>query len=163
MKNLPVVLFVDHDEQKLNAFKITFRNLMRIFVARSSGDAREIMDRNEIHVLISPAGTNEMPGGLLLEESVRISPRPVRLLLGQTNDEVEFFHVPGLTYPVRCLRCSYSEAELIDAVFDAFFEYQLDRENAHPVELHNFDTLINNLEEVVRTKRQLIRNLIDQA
>ena len=165
MKNLPIVLCVDQDEHRLSTFKSKFCDVMHVYTASNCAEAGELLDRHEVQVMISAAARSEMPGGVSLQESVKLRPRPIRILLGQENETREFIYLPGLNYPVRCLIPPYSESQLIEAVFEASYQYQsINNNDAEPAGDSDYlDRIISRLEEVVRAKRELIRALIDQG
>jgi len=80
------VLYVDDEENNLLAFKASFRRYFNIFTALSVSDARVVLSKNEIHVLITD---QRMPGALgtdLLAEAVIDYPDQIRILLTGFSD-----------------------------------------------------------------------------
>lgn len=80
------VLYVDDEENNLNAFKASFRRYFTIFTAISADEAKNILAENEIHVLITD---QRMPGTLgteLLAQAVQDYPDQIRILLTGFSD-----------------------------------------------------------------------------
>lgn len=80
------VLYVDDEENNLNAFKASFRRYFTVYTALSAADASVILNANEIHVLITD---QRMPGTLgteLLAQVVKEYPNQIRILLTGFSD-----------------------------------------------------------------------------
>ena len=75
------ILYVDDEENNLFAFKAAFRRYFMVYTTVSADEAKIILAKNEIHVLITD---QRMPGTLgteLLAEVVKEYPDQIRILL----------------------------------------------------------------------------------
>ncbi len=75
------VLYVDDEANNLTTFKASFRRLYQVYTAESPQAAREILEDNEIHVIISDQRMPEMTGIEFFESILTEHPEPIRMLL----------------------------------------------------------------------------------
>lgn len=75
------VLFVDDEENNLKAFKASFRREMDVLLADSGLSALEILDREEVHVIVSDQRMPGMTGSEFLTIARERHPRVMRMLL----------------------------------------------------------------------------------
>jgi PAS domain S-box-containing protein len=75
------VLFVDDEEANLKAFKTTFRRDMNVFLANSGPEALAILDKEEVHVIISDQRMPGMTGSEFLTIAKERYPKSIRMLL----------------------------------------------------------------------------------
>jgi len=80
------VLYVDDEENNLEAFKASFRRYFNIFTATSVDAGKEVLKEHEIQILITD---QRMPGALgtdLLAQAVQDYPDQIRILLTGYSD-----------------------------------------------------------------------------
>ena len=70
------ILYVDDEENNLQAFKATFRRDYKIFLAISAKEGREILDKEEIDIIITDQRMPEETGVEFLESIIPIHPNP---------------------------------------------------------------------------------------
>ncbi len=75
------VLFVDDEEGNLKSFKSTFRRDMDVLLANSGAEALELLDREQVHVIISDQRMPGMTGSEFLSIARERHPRTMRMLL----------------------------------------------------------------------------------
>ena len=75
------VLYVDDEQHNLDAFKAAFRRDFNVYTAISAKDAEVILDKEDIHVLITDQRMSETLGTELLVEAVKKYPNQIRILL----------------------------------------------------------------------------------
>lgn len=75
------VLYVDDEEGNLKAFKATFRRDMDIHIALSGQEGLDLLEREEVHVVISDQRMPGMSGAEFLAIAKERFPRPMRMLL----------------------------------------------------------------------------------
>ncbi|WP_300598898.1 hybrid sensor histidine kinase/response regulator [Niabella sp.] len=121
------VLYVDDEQQNLNSFKASFRTRYRIFTAISVSLALEILEREEIHVLISDQRMPEISGVEFFKITKERYPHIPRVLLtGYTDIEVLAEAVnQGDIY--RYITKPWDELELHNSVLNAYDHYKADR------------------------------------
>ncbi len=75
------VLFVDDEEGNLKAFKASFRREMDVLLASGGKEALEILERENVHVIISDQRMPGMTGSEFLAVAREKHPRIMRMLL----------------------------------------------------------------------------------
>ncbi|HMC97651.1 MAG TPA: ATP-binding protein [Flavobacteriales bacterium] len=75
------VLFVDDEESNLKAFKSSFRRDMDVLLARSGAEALGILDKEEVHVVVSDQRMPVMTGSEFLSIVRERHPKAMRMLL----------------------------------------------------------------------------------
>jgi response regulator RpfG family c-di-GMP phosphodiesterase len=80
------VLYVDDEENNLFSFKATFRLKYKVFTAISGADAISILEKNEIHVIVTDQRMPNMTGVEFLEKVLERFTDPIRILLTGYTD-----------------------------------------------------------------------------
>lgn len=75
------VLYVDDEEGNLKAFKATFRREMDIHIALSGQEGLDLLEKEEVHVVISDQRMPGMTGAEFLAIVKERHPKPMRMLL----------------------------------------------------------------------------------
>ena len=75
------VLYIDDEIHNLNAFRAGFRRLFNIFLAESAAEGRKILERENIHVLLTDQRMPVMTGIEFLESILEEFPEPIRILM----------------------------------------------------------------------------------
>ncbi|ANH80166.1 hybrid sensor histidine kinase/response regulator [Niabella ginsenosidivorans] len=118
------VLYVDDEQQNLNSFMAAFRRKCRVFLATSVLAAFEILQKEEIHVLISDQRMPEITGVEFLKQAKEKYPDIPRILLtGYTDIEVLADAVnQGDIY--RYITKPWNELELLNGILNAYDQYR---------------------------------------
>ena len=119
------VLYVDDEENNLNAFKASFRRHFTIFTASSVADANLILNDNEIHVLITD---QRMPGTLgteLLAQVVKKYPDQIRILLTGFSDIDAIKDAINRGQIYHYLQKPWNDIELKETIENAYKIYEL--------------------------------------
>src|ERR1700748_3348715 len=119
------VLYVDDEENNLNAFKASFRRHFNIYTALSAADATVILNENEIHVLITD---QRMPGTLgteLLAQVVKDYPDQIRILLTGFSDIDAIKDAVNRGQIYHYLQKPWNDVELKETIENAFKVYDL--------------------------------------
>lgn len=85
-KNKTSVLYVDDEPNNLVSFKANFRSLYNIQATSSIDEARDILAREEINVIITDQRMPEISGTQFLESIIDDHPFPVRIILTGYSD-----------------------------------------------------------------------------
>lgn len=80
------VLFVDDEENNLKAFRSTFRREMDVLTANSGAEALHLLERKEVHVVISDQRMPGMTGSEFLAIARQRFPKAIRMLLTGFSD-----------------------------------------------------------------------------
>lgn len=75
------VLYIDDEVNNLQSFKALFRKDYDIFTAESGAEAKQILDIESIHVIISDQRMPGMTGVEFLSSIIDEYPEPIRMLL----------------------------------------------------------------------------------
>lgn len=75
------ILYVDDEENNLISLKATFRIKYKVFTAISGDEALKILEKNEIHIIISDQRMPNMTGVEFLEKVLEAYTKPIRILL----------------------------------------------------------------------------------
>ncbi|HWZ04641.1 MAG TPA: response regulator [Mucilaginibacter sp.] len=79
--NKVTILYVDDEENNLFSFKATFRIKYKVLTAISGSEALEILEKNQVHIIITDQRMPEMTGIEFLEKVLEKFPDPMRVLL----------------------------------------------------------------------------------
>jgi response regulator RpfG family c-di-GMP phosphodiesterase len=119
------VLYVDDEENNLNAFKASFRRHFNIHIALSATEAVTILNANEIHVLITD---QRMPGTLgteLLAQVVKDYPNQIRILLTGFSDIDAIKDAINRGQIYHYLQKPWNDIELKETIENAYKVYDL--------------------------------------
>jgi response regulator RpfG family c-di-GMP phosphodiesterase len=144
------VLYVDDEENNLNAFKASFRRYFNIYTAASATEATAILNANQIHVLITD---QRMPGTLgteLLAQVVKEYPNQIRILLTGFSDIDAIKDAINRGQIYHYLQKPWNDVELKETIESAFKVYDLKQKQQN---LNEQLTLVNEqLEFMLRQK-----------
>ncbi|MBI3521157.1 MAG: hybrid sensor histidine kinase/response regulator [Bacteroidetes bacterium] len=83
------VLYVDDEENNLVAFRANFRKEYDVYTAISAAEALALLETTPIHIIISDQRMPQTTGVEFLEQTVKLYPDSIRLLItGQSDIEV---------------------------------------------------------------------------
>ena len=123
------ILYVDDEENNLQAFKATFRRDYKIFLAISAKEGEEILAREEIDLIITDQRMPEKTGVEFLESIIPIHPKPIRLLLTGYTDIQAVIDAINKGQVYHYLTKPWEEDYLRTVIKNAFEVYALRREN----------------------------------
>ena len=119
------VLYVDDEENNLQAFKASFRRTFNVFTAISADEGKKILADREIHVLITD---QRMPGTLgteLLAQAVKDYPDQIRILLTGFSDIEAIKDAINRGQIYHYLQKPWNDEELKDTIQNAYKVYHL--------------------------------------
>ena len=123
------ILYVDDEENNLQAFKATFRRDYKIFLAISAKVGEEILAKEDIDIIITDQRMPEKTGVEFLESIIPIHPRPIRLLLTGYTDIQAVIDAINKGQVYHYLTKPWEEDYLRTVIKNAFEVYSLRREN----------------------------------
>lgn len=83
------VLYIDDEVENLTAFKASFRRSFNVFTAESAKEGFDILEKEEIHVVLTDQRMPEITGIEFLKSVIEKHPKPIRMLItGYTDVEV---------------------------------------------------------------------------
>jgi response regulator RpfG family c-di-GMP phosphodiesterase len=119
------VLYVDDEENNLQAFKASFRRTFNVFTAISADEGKKILAQHEIHVLITD---QRMPGTLgteLLAQAVKDYPDQIRILLTGFSDIEAIKDAINRGQIYHYLQKPWNDEELKETIINAYKVYHL--------------------------------------
>jgi response regulator RpfG family c-di-GMP phosphodiesterase len=123
------ILYVDDEENNLQAFKATFRRDYKIYIAISAKEGREILKQEEIDVIVTDQRMPEETGVEFLESIIPEYPDPIRILLTGYTDIQAVIDAINKGQVYHYLTKPWEEDYLRTVIKNAFEIYQLRREN----------------------------------
>ncbi len=123
------ILYVDDEENNLQAFKATFRRDYKIFLAISAKEAKEVLKDNEIDLIITDQRMPEETGVEFLESIIPDYPNPIRILLTGYTDIQAVIDAINKGQVYHYLTKPWEEDYLRTVIKNAFEVYSLRREN----------------------------------
>jgi response regulator RpfG family c-di-GMP phosphodiesterase len=122
------VLYVDDEENNLNAFKASFRRDFKVYTAISADDAKVILGQTQIHVLITDQRMPGTTGTELLAQAVKDFPEQTRILLTGFSDIEALKDAINLGQIFCYLQKPWNDEELKETIKRAYQVYNLKRE-----------------------------------
>src|SRR5690606_31793758 len=123
------ILYVDDEENNLQAFKATFRRDYKIFLAISAKEGEDILAREDIDLIITDQRMPEKTGVEFLESIIPKHPKPIRLLLTGYTDIQAVIDAINKGQVYHYLTKPWEEDYLRTVIKNAFEVYALRREN----------------------------------
>ena len=118
------VLYVDDEENNLTAFNSAFRRYFDVYTASSAEAGRVILDKEDIHVLITDQRMPDETGTQLLKTAVEKYPDQVRILLTAYADIDAVISAINEGYIFRYLKKPWDELELKESIELAYENYR---------------------------------------
>jgi len=122
------VLYVDDEENNLNAFKASFRRDFKVYTAISADAAKVIMADTAIHVLITDQRMPGTTGTELLAQAVKDFPDQTRILLTGFSDIEALKDAINLGQIFCYLQKPWNDEELKQTIKRAYQVYNLKKE-----------------------------------
>lgn len=123
------ILYVDDEENNLQAFKATFRRDYKIFLAINAREARAILKENEIDIIVTDQRMPEETGVEFLESIIPKYPQPIRILLTGYTDIQAVIDAINKGQVYHYLTKPWEEDYLRTVIKNAFEVYSLRKEN----------------------------------
>ncbi len=122
------VLYVDDEVNNLVAFKANFRQRFQIFTAASAQEGTDILDKEDIHVIITDQRMPGVKGVGFLESIIEKYPDPVRMLLTGYSDIEAVIDAVNKTHIFRYITKPWKNEELIEAIEEGYRVYLRNKE-----------------------------------
>ena len=122
------VLYVDDETNNLVAFKANFRTQYEIFTASSAQEGMEVLDKEDIHVVITDQRMPGIKGVAFLELIVEKYPDPVRMLLTGYSDIEAVIDAVNKTHIYKYVTKPWKNEELAEAIEECYKVYLRNKE-----------------------------------
>lgn len=123
------ILYVDDEENNLQAFKATFRRDYKIFLALSPKEARVILDQNEVEIIITDQRMPDETGVDFLCSIIAKHPDPIRILLTGYTDIQAVIDAINKGQVYHYMTKPWEEDYMKTVVKNAFELYSLRKKN----------------------------------
>ncbi|WP_192346383.1 response regulator [Algoriphagus sp. Y33] len=123
------ILYVDDEENNLQAFKATFRRDYKIFLAISAKEGRAILEKEEVDIIVTDQRMPEESGVEFLESIIPTHPNPIRILLTGYTDIQAVIDAINKGQVYHYLTKPWEEDYLRTVIKNAYEILQLRREN----------------------------------
>ncbi|WP_200976123.1 response regulator [Echinicola sp. 20G] len=123
------ILYVDDEDNNLQAFKATFRREYKVHLAISAEKGREILNNNEIDIIITDQRMPEETGVDFLASVIPTHPEPIRILLTGYTDIQAVIDAINKGQVYHYLTKPWEEEYMKTVINNAFEVYSLRKEN----------------------------------
>lgn len=124
------VLYIDDEPHNLLSFKASFRRDFNVFTAESAEEGRKILEKNEIHVILSDQRMPQMTGIEFFESILETFPSPIRILITGYTDINAVIDAINRGQVYKYLTKPWNENDIKIFVEKAYEVYKLRRDNA---------------------------------
>ena len=124
------VLYIDDEPHNLTAFKAAFRRDYNIFLAESAEEGKQILDKHNIHVILSDQRMPAVTGIEFFQSILNTHPEPIRILITGYTDVNAVIDAINLGQVYKYLTKPWNENDIRIFIDKAFEVFRLRRENA---------------------------------
>src|SRR5688500_3269403 len=121
------LLYVDDEPVNLQGFKANFRRDYNVFLAGSAAEAREMLSKHDIHILITDQKMPETLGTDLLEQVVKDYPQQERIMITAYSDSQVILDAFQKGHIYRYVLKPYNPDELKQIIDQAYKLFSLKR------------------------------------
>ncbi|RZJ81913.1 MAG: hybrid sensor histidine kinase/response regulator, partial [Chryseobacterium sp.] len=118
------VLYIDDEENNLNAFKASFRRQYEIYTAPSAAEGLKILENVDVHVIIADQKMPGMTGVQFFKSITHTFPDPIRILLTGYTDIEALADAINHGDIYRYITKPWSDLELHNSIKNAFDAYK---------------------------------------
>ncbi|MGI8950021.1 MAG: response regulator [Chitinophagaceae bacterium] len=123
------VLYIDDEPHNLNSFKASFRRDFHVFIAESAEEGKEILERENIHVILSDQRMPKMTGIEFFESILETYPDPMRILITGYTDINAVIDAINRGKVYHYLTKPWNDSDIKISIEKAFEVYRLRKEN----------------------------------
>ncbi len=123
------MLYVDDEAHNLTSFKATFRKDFKVHIAGSGAEGLEIVEKEELHIILTDQRMPNMTGIEFLEKAQVINPEPIRILITGYTDINAVVDAINKGQVYRYLNKPWNEGDLKATMEKAYEVYSLRRQN----------------------------------
>lgn len=125
----PNILYIDDEESNLRIFKINFKRHYNVFTTPNIREAREILEKNDIHVVITDQKMPEMTGTEFLKSILPIYPDAIRIVLTGFSDIQDLVQAVNECAIHQYMTKPYDNGEMKVTLDKALESFQLQNDN----------------------------------
>jgi len=125
----PNILYIDDEESNLRIFKINFKRHYNVFITPHIKEAREILEKNNIHVVITDQKMPEMTGTDFLKSILPVYPDAIRIVLTGFSDIQDLVQAVNECAIHQYMTKPYDNGEMKLTLDKALESFQLQNDN----------------------------------
>lgn len=123
------ILYIDDEPHNLIAFRASFRREYQVFTAESAFEAKDILEEQDIHVILSDQRMPRMSGIEFFESILHVFPDPIRILITGYTDINAVIDAINRGQVYKYLTKPWSENDIRNFVDKAYEVYTLRKQN----------------------------------
>ncbi|MBY0543105.1 MAG: response regulator [Sphingobacteriaceae bacterium] len=123
------ILYVDDEPHNLSAFSATYRRLYKVFTAESAEEGVKILDKEDIHIIITDQRMPKTTGVEFLASILEKHPDPIRMILTGYTDIDAVIDAINKGQVYRYIQKPWMEEDLRINIEKAIEIYTLRKEN----------------------------------
>lgn len=123
------VLYLDDEPHNLTAFKASFRRDFQVLIAETVSEAREMLGKQEVHIIISDQRMPEMTGIEFFESILNEYPSPIRMLLTGYADINAVIDAINKGQVFKYFSKPWDDNDLRENIIKAYEIYRLRQDN----------------------------------
>lgn len=150
---VPSILYVDDEQNNLDAFKAAFRRHYQIHTAISALEALKILGKFPVQVIISDQRMPEITGTEFFEAVLQSYPDAIRIILTGYSDMEPIIKAINTCRIFRYLTKPWNVNELKEVIDLALMTYAVEHKNKE---------LLLHLQKKVQDQNHLIQELAEQ-
>ncbi|POY35221.1 hybrid sensor histidine kinase/response regulator [Solitalea longa] len=139
------ILYLDDEQDNLNAFKATFRREFEIYTVQSVSEATRILQEIPVHIIIADQCMPYCSGVEFLGSIINRFPEPIRVLITGFIDSEVLIDAINSGQIYRFVRKPWDEMELRNTIYNAYDSYRTTQQ------------LKQNVAELEKTNNELSR------
>lgn len=123
------VLYVDDELINLKAFQANYRRIFNVFIARTASEGEDMLDKEEIHVLLSDQRMPEVTGVEFFENILKKHPDTIRILITAFSNIQAVIDAINKGKVYRYVTKPWDKDELQTVIQNAYEVFMLREEN----------------------------------
>jgi len=124
------ILYLDDEENNLQAFKANFRTFYNVHITSSAEEAKQILRNNKINIIFSDQRMPNVTGVQFFESILAEFPDPIRILLTGYSDIQAVIEAINKGQVYRYIMKPFVVDELKVTISNAYEVHRLREENA---------------------------------
>jgi len=123
------VLYIDDEPNNITSFRAAFRRVFTIFTAESAEEGRTILEKEQIHVILSDQRMPKMTGIEFFQSILETYPGPIRILITGYTDINAVIDAINVGQVYKYLSKPWNESDVKNCIEKAFEVIELRRKN----------------------------------
>jgi response regulator RpfG family c-di-GMP phosphodiesterase len=123
------VLYVDDEANNITSFRAAFRRIFTVFTAESAEEGKQVLEKENIHVILSDQRMPKMTGIEFFQSILETHPDPIRILITGYTDINAVIDAINVGQVYKYLSKPWNEEEIKNCVYKAYEVLDLRQKN----------------------------------